>query len=63
MKRATEVVLIVLYPTVVKGDDTVIAFMEPLMKLLLLTDGKTGAILGKVYGYMLQFDKLFRGAR
>jgi hypothetical protein len=26
------------------------------MLLLWLTDGKTGATLGKVYGYMLQLD-------
>ena len=46
---------------VIKGVGAVIAVMEPVMKLLRLTDGKTGATLGKVYAYMLQLDELFRG--
>lgn len=30
--------------------------MEPIYRLLRITDGKLGANLGKVYGYLLQID-------
>ena len=60
--KGVDIELIVLSQTVAKGVDTVITIMEPAMKLLRLTDGKTGATLGKVYGYMLQLDELYRGA-
>ena len=46
-EKGAEVVRIVLHPTVVKVVDTAIAVIELVLKLLLLTDGKTGAILGK----------------
>lgn len=40
--------------------DIGIAVMEPVLRLLRLTDGKTGATLSKVYGYLLQLDEHFR---
>lgn len=40
--------------------DIGIAVMEPVLRLLRLTDGKTGATLSKVYGYLLQIDAHFR---
>eukprot|EP00967_Tisochrysis_lutea_P002258 scaffold2842_cov33-Tisochrysis_lutea.AAC.1 len=39
---------------------TAIAIMEPVYRLLRLTDGKLGANLGKVYAYLLQIDMHLR---
>eukprot|EP00967_Tisochrysis_lutea_P131654 scaffold229104_cov41-Tisochrysis_lutea.AAC.1 len=39
---------------------TGIAIMEPVYRLLRLTDGKLGANLGKVYAYLLQIDQHFK---
>ena len=36
-----------------------ITILEPALRMLRLTDGKEGAMLGKVYGYMLQLDSFY----
>eukprot|EP00967_Tisochrysis_lutea_P122104 scaffold201803_cov18-Tisochrysis_lutea.AAC.1 len=51
---------------IVRNDDHLntaklaIAVMEPVYRLLRLTDGKLGANLAKVYGYLLQIDEHLR---
>lgn len=53
--------------TIIRDDDmtenvgVAIRVMEPVMRLLRLTDGKAGATLSKVYAYLLQLDMYFRG--
>jgi hypothetical protein len=42
--------------------DIGITIMEPVLRLLRLTDGKTGATLSKVYGFLLQLDSHFSKA-
>jgi hypothetical protein len=61
-EKGAEIQLIIQSLDVARGLEAVIAVMEPAMRLLRLTDGKSGATLGKVYGYMLQLDELYRGA-
>eukprot|EP00967_Tisochrysis_lutea_P010922 scaffold12443_cov30-Tisochrysis_lutea.AAC.1 len=42
-----------------EGVNITIKVLEPALRLLRVTDGKGGATLSKLYGYMLQLDELY----
>lgn len=54
--KAAECKRIIRSEEVADAITTGVAILEPVYRLLRLTDGKLGANLGKVYGYLLQID-------
>jgi hypothetical protein len=58
--KAAEIKTIVRDEKLVDAIAVCIKVLEPCMRLLRLTDGKTGATLGHVYAQMLKLDVMYR---